>query len=354
MTQKKKETDFAEGKRVFARLSQPIFNREAKLPKDGYYQIVPRGEVVGYLDNGKSDGSKEMKQVIDDAAIHAMVANSGEVLLDYEHFSWDRSKSTEAAGWIKNWQVREDGVYGQIEWSDSGKAAIEGKRYRYLSPTFLHRDMEDLGNGRYRPTRIADAGLTNKPNFKNLKPLSNKDSGNGGSDDQKPKTETKIMNEEVAALLGLKPDAAEGSVTEAVKNASALLEKGRKFDQLEQDFKALKNKVESAEVDAILNKHAKVVNDENRDMVKALLNSDRENGEKFLDSLSAKADQGSAHDASKRVHNRETAKTPDGSPDSNVAEQQNALVQKIMNRDGHKDFEVAWNAARMEQPALFR
>ena len=78
----------------------------------------------------------------------------------------------------------EAGLWAKIRWSDVGEEAVKGGRYRFLSPVWSRSDCEDLGNGRVRPKRLLNAAVTNDPNLKGLRPLSNSGQfavGNGQS-----------------------------------------------------------------------------------------------------------------------------------------------------------------------------
>ena len=66
------------------------------------------------------------------------------------------------------------GLWAQIRWSDVGEEAVKGGRYRFLSPVWARRDCVDLGDGRVRPVRLLNAAVTNDPNLKGLRPLSNR------------------------------------------------------------------------------------------------------------------------------------------------------------------------------------
>lgn len=67
-------------------------------------------------------------------------ARTTELMVDYDHQSMIAPKvggTAPAAGWIKELEVRESGIYGRIEWLAATAAAIRRGRYRYLSPVFL-------------------------------------------------------------------------------------------------------------------------------------------------------------------------------------------------------------------------
>jgi hypothetical protein len=139
-----------------------------KISPDGWIHLCPVGEFRW------SDGKDTILQVLDRPALESMTNNfKGEVLIDYDHESWDPGKRTTAAGWINKLEVREDGLWGQPRWSSEGARDIAGGNFRFISPTFNRADCEDLGEGKVRPLRLADCAVTNKPNLP-VKPITNK------------------------------------------------------------------------------------------------------------------------------------------------------------------------------------
>lgn len=80
-------------------------------------------------------------------------------VIDFEHASdlaAPKGGMAIAAGWIKDFRVQSDGIWGQVQWTEHARALLTGKAYRYLSPVF-HYDAAR------RITRILRAGLTNTP-----------------------------------------------------------------------------------------------------------------------------------------------------------------------------------------------
>jgi hypothetical protein len=214
-----------------------ILNRETfEMPADGWYQLAPFGEFLHAVAG--------VVQVVDEEACTAMaarfaadaaVANFAGLLVDFDHFSLDGERRTEAAGWIMGLEYRgpraeggnlkpefgkpgdetaknakdanrdgkdgpssfpsgttarqspaDAGLWAKIRWSDVGEEAVKGGRYRFLSPVWARSDCVDLGtdpaNGRdrVRPVRLLNAAVTNDPNLKGLRALSN--SAVGGSE----------------------------------------------------------------------------------------------------------------------------------------------------------------------------
>jgi hypothetical protein len=180
-----------------------LLNRDGfQMPADGWYQVAPLGEFA--------HAQAGLVQVVDPEACTAMVnrfadeatgVNFAGLLVDFDHFSLDGEKRSEAAGWITgleyrgreaegcrlkadsgdNSQVANGGLFAKIRWSDVGEVAVKGGRYRFLSPVWARSDCVDLGNGRVRPVRLLNAAVTNDPNLKGMQPLSNRHQASGDS-----------------------------------------------------------------------------------------------------------------------------------------------------------------------------
>jgi hypothetical protein len=173
-----------------------LLNRDGfQMPADGWYQVAPLGEFA--------HAQAGLVQVVDAEACAAMVnrfeeeckgANFAGLLVDFDHFSLDGEKRSEAAGWITGLEMRNaecgvrsgegeatdradgrgsGGLWAKIRWSDVGEEAVKGGRYRFLSPVWARSDCVELGNGRVRPVRLLNAAVTNDPNLKGIRPLSN-------------------------------------------------------------------------------------------------------------------------------------------------------------------------------------
>jgi phage I-like protein len=119
-------------------------------------------------------------QVIDRDAVTAMAEAfdpARKLLVDFDHYSdltnaqRDAIRSagiqlpSEAAGWVTGVEARDDGLYGQIETTPQGAAALANATYRFLSPVWRKRDCEQLGDSRVRPKVLAKVGFTNEPNI---------------------------------------------------------------------------------------------------------------------------------------------------------------------------------------------
>lgn len=154
-----------------------ILNREFQHPSDGWYHIEPAGE----------HPNRGVVQVVDAEAIGAIVnrfnadATAGqlgqghEMLICHEHFSHDAGQETRAFGWLDRLQGRSDGIYGQIRWSATGKAAVDGGDYRFFSTEYDPARCAVLNREgtRLRPLALAGLTLTNMPNNQGMKPITN-------------------------------------------------------------------------------------------------------------------------------------------------------------------------------------
>ena len=152
----------------------PLLGNSFELPTDGWYQISTLGEFP--------HNSTGLLQIIDEESCRAMVdhftklsatPNFPGVLIDFDHFSLDQNKPSEAAGWITRLEYRPNGLWAQIRWSDRGEESVRGGRYRFISPVWRQDECMDLGNKRVRPMRLINAAVTNDPNISGMVPLSN-------------------------------------------------------------------------------------------------------------------------------------------------------------------------------------
>jgi len=86
-------------------------------------------------------------------------------IIDYEHQSLTPGQLAPAAGWFKQLEWRQDGLYVvDARWSDRAKAMIESGEYRFISPVFNY-----LPDGEV--TALHSLGLTNNPALHGLTDL---------------------------------------------------------------------------------------------------------------------------------------------------------------------------------------
>ena len=159
-----------------------------------WVHLAPRGRIEA------RDG-RSFRLNHPDAVLAATAELAMDLPIDYDHATDLAPAGTgvPAAGWIKAFEVREDGIWGKVDWTERGAAAVRGGEYRYLSPVFqFDKKTKEV-------TRLLRAALTNNPALY-LKAVAS----NQGAE----------MNEllkKLAALLGLPEDSDEKAVCAAVE-----------------------------------------------------------------------------------------------------------------------------------------
>ena len=126
---------------------------------ENWMRLLPAGRFRlrdgrgGDLDAG---GVAEMQAVVDRTRSYF---GSVDLMIDYDHELVRAQKQggrAEAAGWIKELQVRADGIYGRVEWTAAAAEKIKSGAYRYISPWF-----QALKDGRIH--QLLNAALVNMP-----------------------------------------------------------------------------------------------------------------------------------------------------------------------------------------------
>jgi hypothetical protein len=379
-----------------------ILNRNFELPEDDWYQLAPLGE---FPHNGAG-----ITQLIDAAACTRMVdafenacgqsKNFPGLLIDFDHFSLDAEKHSEAAGWITDLTFRNSspssdlsspssgsGLWAAIRWSDTGEAAVRGGRYRFLSPVWARADCEDLGNNRLRPVRLLNAAVTNDPNLKGILPLSNRSEALSASaplrEDKSPSaqclafnapssfenassyknrelTPEELMKAIVNALLkklDLPPEADAEVIQSAIENITppgeveALLNRAETAETKMADLE--KAQLE-ADADAFLDEHADVI--ENRDEVREQFIENRQLTEAVFKNLkSPEPVKKPAADTRRPLHNRDSKIKATHNRDAQPGGEARAVkirnrASEIMKTEG-VGYTDAFRRAEQETPA---
>lgn len=105
-----------------------------------------------------------------------------------------------ARGWIVEMSQRANGIWGRVEWTETGRALLEERAYRSLSPVIAHQ----ASNGQ-RVIAILRASLVNRPNMRGITALNQE-------------TDMSFQTD-IATALGLAPDAEEKDITTALNSA---------------------------------------------------------------------------------------------------------------------------------------
>ncbi len=125
-----------------------------------WMRLLPAGTFSSRDGRGPyTSGDRAALQKIVEASL--AYAGETELVIDYDHQTVFGAKDgvggrAPAAGWVKQLDVRDDGIYGLVEWTEAAAAAIKAKEYRYISPVFFH----DKGG---RVLALQLAALTNTP-----------------------------------------------------------------------------------------------------------------------------------------------------------------------------------------------
>ncbi len=132
-------------------------------------------------------------------------ASKGQPLpIDFEHATHLKAPNGDAApaaGWIEDFRVRPDGaIEARIDWTESGRKAVEAREYRFISPAFHHRKSDG------EVVKIIHAGLVNQPNF-TMTALNRKE--------DKP---TMKLSAKLRSKLGLEENASEEDVLTAINS----------------------------------------------------------------------------------------------------------------------------------------
>lgn len=142
--------------------------------------ITPLGEIKGF--DGREyfvDGELIIKNALTD------------ILIDINH------EDKEAAGWIdkESLKIKDNGLYGVLELNEFGKELVDGKKYRFLSPTFI------MDQDKKRVLSVDSVGLVNKLNIL-FKALNKKEIGEDmtkAQAEQKQDNSTKEIDEQNSA-----------------------------------------------------------------------------------------------------------------------------------------------------------
>lgn len=120
-----------------------------------------------------------------------------DLYINYDH----REHTGDAAGWIKDSDIRDDGLWLKVDFTDKAVEKIKGEEYKYFSAEFTDKYTDPKSEREYEDVMIGGA-LTNVPFLKDLKPLTLSEI----------KQENSMEREELLKLLGLEPDASDDDI----------------------------------------------------------------------------------------------------------------------------------------------
>ena len=384
-----------------------ILNREFQHPADGWYQIEAKG-----IHPNHASG---LVQVIDDTATNAIVnrfnseaaagalRHGSEMLIDHEHFSDQTDQETRAYGWLTKLENRDDGIYGQIRWTATGKPAVDGGDYRFFSTEYDPKDLKVLNTGKIklvRPLRLEGLTLTNMHNNRGQKPITNRNIGlplvpadgccpdcrceldpiesptvatgawtcptcnknfagasASAADNKQQPSQVKNKMKNIATKLGLAAEASEESILAEV---TKIQNRVSTLTPFEEENTKLKNRIalfDAEQTESLLDLHG-VKDAKVRNRLAPILVGLKNREERVATLIDLGHKQVEAKTvATGRVLNRGGAGAGGAGAETVVPKQLDAAalndeVRKVMNRDGSK-FETAFNVLRREKPELF-
>ena len=169
---------------------------------DDRIELMPLGEFR--LNDQRGAQAMRIDNVQQVLASSLARARGNELLIDFDHRSMAQQtlRDSRAAGWITALEVEGDRVMASVRWTPEGKAALQNRSFRFISPVF-----RNLPDGRV--VGIDGAGLVNEPALPQLRQLASKENS-----DMDP-------IEQIAGVLGLKADKPEDIVARVTALATA-------------------------------------------------------------------------------------------------------------------------------------
>jgi len=143
-----------------------------------------------------------------------------DLMVDWDHnaadvgYVWSSVNQAPAAGWIKELRKKgKRGIEGRVEWTEAGRASVEGKDYRYISPWFqtTSAEYDEDGNVVALPKirNILNAALVNMPALR-MSALTRRQTQPTAA------TAGATMNAAILARLGLPETATEADALTAI------------------------------------------------------------------------------------------------------------------------------------------
>jgi len=132
-------------------------------PGAEWIKLMPCGIIRGRDGRGPyvlKDQSHAQQVVVATQAYQA----GADLPIDYDHQTQRAPVNGQpvlASGWIKTLEARSDGIYGQVEWTETAAARLAAREYRYFSPAWIGAGPDSTGP----VVRLVGGGLTNLPNF---------------------------------------------------------------------------------------------------------------------------------------------------------------------------------------------
>lgn len=134
------------------------------------------GSIIDVLQIGEYDSTRYGKFAITRGDLDEYIREfrdsnaAGRRQVDFDHKG--SQGDTRAAGWIQDLHVDGDKLKAHVEWTPAGKAAVEGKEYRFTSAEYTTK-VRSKTTGEETPTkRLKAVTLTNRPFIDTMDPVS--------------------------------------------------------------------------------------------------------------------------------------------------------------------------------------
>ena len=328
-----------------------------------WVHIVPRGEFPGTMSipagydvpgHGVMAEAAEVEgiTVLGDSQLEAINQGfSGDILIDYEHFSHDPDKATAAAGWGQEirYTAGRDGLELETDWAAPARQEVIDKVYRYISPEFAGSVKFEDSTFKFYPCALTGAGLTNRPKLTALRPVSANRSNT-------PPTPTSQMNHtaELCKLLGLPETASDAEIsaklTPAQTDMAESQNRATRITSLETEV----NKLRDEAVATDLERFGDVIED--KESAKLLLQTNRDAAVKLFTASQAKKAAGGATNVTP-IYQKNRATAPDGKKIIDADATDDAVTAKFraietrahsLVRERGLTFTAAFDAAKAE------
>lgn len=159
---------------------------------EGWMQLVPYGDydhpLYGTL-TFDNDVLTEMDKNFKDGV------RGTDIDIDYDH-KMDASKGRKAAGWLKETDLREDGLWGLVDFTDEATEEIKAKEWRYFSPEVAKTWKHPKTKKSYSNV-LCGGGLTNRPHLKDIQPVNLSELPEELFDEDTPRDGRALTQEEV-------------------------------------------------------------------------------------------------------------------------------------------------------------
>lgn len=156
----------------------------------GFMIPTPPVQVVQVLPWGKAKTYDGRPVLVNEESVTRITADltnrKEDVVIDFDHGTWDPGGDGAAAGWMTIFEWRlpdvgqptkpEHGLWATTTWTYRGRAGLDNKDFRYLSPAIL-QDMDRDG----LVLRLLNAGLVNQPNIAGMLPATAAETTSGAS-----------------------------------------------------------------------------------------------------------------------------------------------------------------------------